>query len=117
MIERKYALELIQVAGTLDLKPSHIPVDPLIKLKDKDGDPLADATLYRTLVGKLLYLIITRPDLSFVAHNLLQFSHAPRTPHFDALIKILRYIKLCPGQGLHFPHNPSLELKAYCDSD
>ncbi|GJX33299.1 retrovirus-related pol polyprotein from transposon RE1, partial [Tanacetum coccineum] len=46
-----------------------------------------------------------------------KFNHSPRTPHFDALIKVLRYIKLCPGQGLHFPTHSSLQLKAYCDSD
>ncbi|GJQ96618.1 retrovirus-related pol polyprotein from transposon RE1 [Tanacetum coccineum] len=51
------------------------------------------------IVGKLLYLTITRPDLSYVAHALSQFSHSPRTPHWKALIKVLRYIKLCPGQG------------------
>ncbi|GKA85881.1 putative copia-type protein [Tanacetum coccineum] len=67
--------------------------------------------------SKLLYLIITEPDLSYAAHCLSQFIHAPRTPHFDAMIKVLRYIKLCPGQGLHFPNNSSLQLKAYCDSD
>ena len=117
MTQRKYALELLNTAGVLDLKPSHIPVDPLIKLNDKDGDPLPDASLYRALVGKLLYLTITRPDLSYAAHNLSQFSHAPRTPHFDALIKVLRYIKMCPGQGLHFPSNSPMKLQAYCDSD
>ncbi|GJZ64223.1 retrovirus-related pol polyprotein from transposon RE1 [Tanacetum coccineum] len=117
MSQRKYALELIHSAGVLDLKPSNIPIDPNIKLNDTDGEPLPDAFLYRALVGKLLYLTITRPDLSYAAHYLSQFSHSPRTPYFDALIKVLRYIKLCPGQGLHFPIHSSLQLKAYCDSD
>ncbi|GJX41513.1 RmlC-like cupins superfamily protein [Tanacetum coccineum] len=117
MTQRKYALELLHTAGILDVKPSHIPIDPNIKLNDIDGDPLPDASLYRTLVGKLLYLTITRPDLSYVAHCLSQFSHSPRTPHFDALIKVLIYIKLCLGQGLYFPTYSSLQLKAYCDSD
>ncbi|GJT04725.1 RmlC-like cupins superfamily protein [Tanacetum coccineum] len=117
MTQRKYALELLHTAGILDVKPSHIPIDLNIKLNDIDGDLLPDASLYRTLVGKLFYLIITRPDLSYAAHCLSQFSHSPRTPHFDALIKVLRYIKLCPGQGLHFPTHSSLQLKAYCDSD
>ncbi|GJR94349.1 RNA-directed DNA polymerase, eukaryota [Tanacetum coccineum] len=86
--QRKYALELIHITGVLDLKPSHIPIDPNIKLNDTDGDPLPDAYFYRTLVCKLLYLTITRPDLSYAAYCLTQFSHSPRTPHFDALIKI-----------------------------
>ncbi|GJS20350.1 retrovirus-related pol polyprotein from transposon TNT 1-94 [Tanacetum coccineum] len=54
----------------LDLKPSHIPIDPNIKLNDTDGDPLPDAYFYRTLVCKLLYLTITRPDLSYAAYCL-----------------------------------------------
>ncbi|GKC06705.1 putative copia-type protein, partial [Tanacetum coccineum] len=82
-----------------------------------DGDLLPDASLYKALVGKLLYLTITRPDLSYAAHRLSQFNHSPITPHFDALIKVLRYIKLCPGQGLYFSVYSSLQLKAYCDTD
>ncbi|GJU30626.1 uncharacterized mitochondrial protein-like protein [Tanacetum coccineum] len=99
MTQRKYAMELLQSAEVLDLKPSYIPVDPIEKLNDKDGDLLTDPSQYKALVGKLLYLTITRPYLSYAAHCLSQFSHSPRTPHLKALIKILRYIKLCPGQG------------------
>ncbi|GJX65385.1 cysteine-rich receptor-like protein kinase 8 [Tanacetum coccineum] len=117
MSQRKYALELLQSFKVLDLKPCHIPVDPLIKLNDFDGDLLTDPSTYRAIVGKLLYLTITRPDLSYAAHALSQFSHNPRTPHWKALIKVLRYIKLCPAQGLFIPTNTNFQLKAYCDSD
>ena len=81
MSQRKYALELLQSAQVLDLKPSHIHVDPIIKLNDSDGEPLADPSLYRAIVGKLLYLTITKPDLSYAAHALSQFSHNPRNSH------------------------------------
>ncbi|GJY12933.1 uncharacterized mitochondrial protein-like protein [Tanacetum coccineum] len=94
--QRKYALELLHTAGILNVKPSHIPIYPNIKLNDTDGDPLLDASLYRTLVGKLLYLTITRPDLSYAANCLSQFSHSSRTPHFDALIKVLSDWANCP---------------------
>nr|GEW83058.1 uncharacterized mitochondrial protein AtMg00810-like [Tanacetum cinerariifolium] len=117
MPERKYALELLQSSKVLDLKPSHIPVDPIAKLNDFNGDPLTDPSTYRAIVGKLLYLTITRPDLSYAAHALSQFSHNPRIPHWKALIKVLRYIKLCPAQGLFIPTNTNFHLKAYCDSD
>ncbi|GKA00948.1 uncharacterized mitochondrial protein-like protein [Tanacetum coccineum] len=83
MSQRKYALELIHSAGVLDQKQSNIPIDPNIKLNDTDGEPLPNASIYRALVGKLLYL-----DLSYTTHCLSQFSHSPRTPHFDALIKV-----------------------------
>nr|GEX97258.1 uncharacterized mitochondrial protein AtMg00810-like [Tanacetum cinerariifolium] len=111
------AFELLHSADVLDLKPSHIPVDHIAKLNEISGDLLIDPSQYRALVGKLLYLTITRQDLSYVTHYLSQFSHSPRTPHLKALIKVLRYIKLCPGQGLFFPTLTNFQLKAYCDSD
>ena len=92
-------------------------MDPIVKLNDKDGYPLPDPSTYRTLVGKLLYLTITRPDLSFAAQALSQFSHSPRSTHYTALMRVLRYIKLCPGQGLFFPAQNNSKLTSYCDSD
>ncbi|XP_071692022.1 uncharacterized mitochondrial protein AtMg00810-like [Rutidosis leptorrhynchoides] len=115
--QRKYALELLHLAGILVEKPSNIPLDPTINLTDNIGEPLPDATQYRTLVGKLIYCTITRPDLSFAAQILSQFSQSPKTSHLQALYKVLRYIKLSPGQGLHFLQHTSLSLQAYCDSD
>ncbi|GJU78256.1 putative RNA-directed DNA polymerase [Tanacetum coccineum] len=79
-----YDLELLEHAGVLNVKPSAIPIDPIVKLNTTDGEPLTDPSLYRTLV---------------------------------ALIKVLRYIKLCPGQGIFLPANNSLKLTTYCDSD
>nr|GEY74854.1 homogeneously-staining region [Tanacetum cinerariifolium] len=93
------------------------PMDPIVKLNDTDGDPLPDPTQYRTIVRKLIYLTPTRPDLSFAAQALSQFSHNPRAPHLAALQRVLRYIKLCPGQGIYFPASNNLELTTYCDSD
>ncbi|GKC24957.1 uncharacterized mitochondrial protein-like protein [Tanacetum coccineum] len=117
MSHRKYALELLQSLKVLDLKPCHIPIDPLIKLNDTDGDPFTDPSTYRAIVGKLLYLTITRLDLSYAAHALSQFSHNSITPHSKALIKVLRYIKLCPTQGLFIPTNTTFQLQAFCDSN
>ncbi|GJR25787.1 retrovirus-related pol polyprotein from transposon RE1 [Tanacetum coccineum] len=114
---QKYALDLLQCSDVLNQKPSTIPLDPLKNLNLTDGDPLPDPSLYRKLVGKLIYLSITRPDLSFAPQTLSQFSHQPTTAHMDALYKVLRYIKLCPGQGLHFLKDNNLCLSAYCDSD
>ena len=92
-------------------------MDRVIKLNDTDGYLLLDPSAYRTLVGKLIYLTITRPDLSFDAQALSQFSHSPRSSHYNALIRVLRYIKLCPGEGLFFPANNTAQLTTYCDSD
>ncbi|GJV17760.1 retrovirus-related pol polyprotein from transposon TNT 1-94 [Tanacetum coccineum] len=114
---QKYALDLLQCADVLNQKSSTIPLDPLKNLNLTDGDPLLNPSLYRKLVGKLIYLTITRPYLSFAAQALSQFSHQPTTAHIDALYRVLRYIKLCPGKGLHFPRTNNLCLTTYCDSD
>lgn len=114
--QRKYALELIQHAGVLNERPAITPLDPTVTLNDESSEPLPDSSLYRTSVGKLIYLTITRPDLSFAAQVLSQFSHNPTTIHMKALLRVMRYIKLCHGQG-YFPKDTTLSLSAYCDSD
>ncbi|GJW59851.1 uncharacterized mitochondrial protein-like protein [Tanacetum coccineum] len=66
MSQRKYALDLLQCADALNLKPFTIPLDPLKNLNLTDGEPLSDPSLYRNLVGKFIYLTITRPVSSGV---------------------------------------------------
>nr|GEY32367.1 homogeneously-staining region [Tanacetum cinerariifolium] len=60
---------------------------------------------------------VAKPDLAFVAHLLIQFTQNPHTSHLQALHKVIRYIKLSPGQGLILPRNNLAILHAYCDSD
>lgn len=117
MSHRKYAFELLKCGNVLNDKAITTPIDPIINLNLADGEPLQDPSLYRSLVGKLIYLTITRPNIFFAAQLLSKFSQAPRTPNMKALLRVLRYIKLCPGQGLHFPTTNNLRLTAYCDSD
>lgn len=110
-------LEVLEDAGFLCAKPSRFPVEPNLALTQGDGALLQDASQYRRLVGKLIYLTITRPDLVYVVHILSQFMDKPRQPHLDAAYKVLRYIKQAPGQGILLPSSWSLELKAFCDAD
>lgn len=117
LTQSKYALELLSHANLLDSKPASTPLDPNIKLTPTTGDLLPDPSKYKTLVGKLIYLTITRPDLAFAAQALSQYSQAPRTSHMQALYRVLRYLKLCPGQGIFFPTLNDLQLTTYCDID
>nr|GEU57277.1 retrovirus-related Pol polyprotein from transposon TNT 1-94 [Tanacetum cinerariifolium] len=117
LTQRKYALDLVTYAGLLDVKPSVTPLDPNKKLIPNNGNLLPDPSFYRALVGKLLYLTITRPNLSFAAQALSQFLQQPRTTHMKALLKVIIYIKLSIRQGLLFPTQNTLHLTAYCDSD
>ncbi|CAM8999786.1 unnamed protein product [Rhodiola kirilowii] len=75
------------------------------------------STVYRRLVGKLIYLTVTRPDLAYSVHVLSQFMSKPNTDHMDAAHRVLRYIKAAPTQGLFFSSDPELILQAYCDAD
>lgn len=86
-------------------------------LREGEGILLKDASQYRRLVGRLIYLTITRPDLVYVVHILSQFMDKPRQPHLDAAYRVLRYLKQTPGQGILLPSTGQLEIKAYCDAD
>ena len=113
LCQRKYALELLEDAGFLGSKPLNFPE---LVIED-DGELLHDASQYRRLVGRLIYLTITRPDLVYAVHILSQYMDKPRQPHLDAAYKVLRYIKSSPGQGIFLPSSGSLQLRAYCDTD
>ncbi|GKB12353.1 retrovirus-related pol polyprotein from transposon TNT 1-94 [Tanacetum coccineum] len=117
MSQRKYVTELITHVGLLDTKPSTIPLDPTVKLTMDGREPISDLSTYKTLVRKLLYLTIIRPDLAFSVQALSQFLQEPTTLHMKTLLKVLRYVKLTLSQGLFFPSNNNLHLTAYCDSD
>jgi hypothetical protein len=115
--QRKYALEVLEDSGLLASKPVHFPMEPNVKFSKDSGQILEDPTAYRRLVGRLLYLTISRPDISFVVQVLSQFMAQPRAPHLAAAHRVLRYIKASPAQGLFFPVISSLQMKAFCDSD
>ncbi|GFZ03463.1 hypothetical protein Acr_16g0000870 [Actinidia rufa] len=88
-----------------------------VRLNTSDGEPLSDPTLYRQLVGSLIYLTVTRLDISHVVHIVSQFMFAPRSTHYAAALRILRYVKGTIFHGLHFSSQSSLILRAYSDVD
>uniref|UniRef100_A0A2N9HU41 Reverse transcriptase Ty1/copia-type domain-containing protein n=1 Tax=Fagus sylvatica TaxID=28930 RepID=A0A2N9HU41_FAGSY len=93
------------------------PIEYNNRLNTHDGEPLPDATLYRQLVGSLVYLTVTRPDISYAVHIVSQFMAAPRSLHYAAVLRILRYLKGTLFHGLHFSSQSSLTLQAYSDAD
>ncbi|KAM0003914.1 putative RNA-directed DNA polymerase [Helianthus debilis subsp. tardiflorus] len=88
--------------------------DPLSSV---DSTPPIDPTPYRKLVGSLQYLAFTRPDISFAINKLSQFMHSPRQSHWQALKRVLRYLKGTVHHGLYLHRDSPLTLRAFSDSD
>lgn len=75
--QRKYALDILAAIGMLACKPCSVPMDPTVKLSKDTWIPLENATSYRELIGRLLYLTITRRDITFAVYNLSSFYLVP----------------------------------------
>ncbi|GJR28421.1 putative RNA-directed DNA polymerase [Tanacetum coccineum] len=124
LTQRKYCLELLTEFGMLACKPCGTPIESRecvikpYKGKVLDIDyPLTGINNYQKLVGKLIYLTHTRPDISYVVHVLSQFMHAPLQSHLKLAFRVLRYLKTTPGKGISFNKGSDLNLRVYVDSD
>ncbi|XP_022861718.1 uncharacterized protein LOC111382079 [Olea europaea var. sylvestris] len=116
-ITKKYALQLLEDSGFLACKPAMLLMDPKLKLSSLEGDLVLDTSMYRKLIGRLLYLTISRPDITYAVHKLSQFVSWPRKPHLDVAHHLLQYIKASPGQGISFSAHSSFQLRAFADTD
>ncbi|XP_061356376.1 uncharacterized mitochondrial protein AtMg00810-like [Gastrolobium bilobum] len=115
--QRMYALELLSDAGLLAAKSQSSPMDSLVKLARTQGTLLPDASSYRRLIGRLLYLTTTRPDISFAVQQLSQFVSHPSNVHLAAAHRILCYIKGSPSTGLFFSSSGALHVRSFADAD
>ncbi|XP_022014938.1 uncharacterized mitochondrial protein AtMg00810-like [Helianthus annuus] len=113
----KYILDILDDCGMQGCKPSPFPFERNLKLDKGSTEPKADANRYRRLVGRLLYLQDTRPDIAYSVNVLSQFVADPRQNHMDAAYRVLRYLKGTDGQGILLPRDGRHDLTAYCDSD
>ena len=100
--QRKYTLDILQDRGYLGSKPVATHMEPNLKLMPDKGDFVDDPNTYRKLVSKLIYLTITRPDISYVVSIVSQFMTSPRVPHMNAIIRILKYLKNALGRDLFY---------------
>lgn len=117
LCQRKYALDLLSSTGMSGCKPSSVPMIPNLKMSKSEGVILDDASMYRRIVGRLMYLTITRPDITFAVNKLCQYMAAPRTSHLKAVYKVLQYIKGTVGQGLFYSATADLRLRGFADAD
>jgi hypothetical protein len=114
--QRKYIHNLLDRAGLTDHHSMDTPMELHTRLHAMDGVPLGDPTRYRQLIGSLVYLGITRPDISYVVHILSKFMSTPTSVHYGHLLRVLQYLCGTMDRRLFFSSSSSLQLHAYSDA-
>lgn len=112
--QENYARSIIQKAGMLNYKEGATPTSTEKELHTNHDTIVFDPSFYKSIVGCLQYLTITGPDLSFAVNTVCQYMHVPLNSHFQAVKRILRYLKGTLQFGLHYVSGP-LTLLAYSD--
>jgi len=115
--QRKYVLDILQEIDMINYRPIDSPMNPNQKLTTEEGKLFSNLERYKRLVGKLIYLTITRLGLSFAVGVVSQFMQTPCLGHWNAIIRILRYLKKAPGQGLLYEDKGNVQIFGYCDAD
>jgi hypothetical protein len=115
--QQKYAKDLLQRYGMLDCKPIATPMDPNMKLQEDEGKNLEDVTMYQRMVGSLIYLTLTRPDISYSVGVVNRYMSKPKKPHLDAVRHILRYVKGTINFGILYKKTKECQMLCYCDAD
>ncbi|KAJ1257988.1 hypothetical protein BS78_10G038800 [Paspalum vaginatum] len=112
-----YAIKLLEKAGMASCNACTTPMEVRLQLLKNGTSPVVDATLYRSLIGSLRYLLHTRPDLIFVVGYLSRFMEEPRLEHMAAMKQLLRYVKGTSYHGLFYTNDGGkLNLLGYSDS-
>jgi hypothetical protein len=112
-----YAKNILRKFRMVGCKPMAAPLAVNEKLNKEDGGKKVDATLYRSLVGNLLYLTATRPDIMFAASLLSRFMHSLSYFHFAATKRVLKYIQGTTSYGIRYCRNSMVKLLGFCDND
>jgi hypothetical protein len=117
--QERYATDIVKRASMDKSKPVETPLSVTDKLSAMDGVPLGqdDATRYRSVVGALQYLTLTRPDISFAVNKVCQFLHSPSSVHWVAVKRILRYVHGTVNLGLNIRRSNSMIVSAFSDAD
>ncbi|CAL1352482.1 unnamed protein product [Linum trigynum] len=116
--QQKYIDDLLDSSRFSDCTPVSTPMELHLKLGRETGTLLSDGgKFYRSIVGSLIYLTSTRPDIAYAVQIVSQFMSAPRSAHMDAVHRILRYLQGTRSVGLFLPANGSFVLQAFSDSD
>ena len=120
MSQRKYTLDILKEAGDLGGRHAKTPLEEgykVLREGEYEDTPFEDVKQYRRMVGKLIYLTITRPDVCFAVNQVSQHMQTPKVHHWNMVERILRYLREAPGQGVWMACNKNTEVIGYCDAD
>jgi histone deacetylase 1/2 len=119
LTQERYAADILKRVNMQLCKPVKTPLNVTEKLSITSGTRLGveDSTKYRSIVGALQYLTLTRPDLSFSVNKVCQFLHSPTITHWEAVKRILRYVQGTIGLGLTIKRSNSMLVSAFSDAD
>ena len=112
--QSKYILSILQKAHMENAKPTS---NPCSFSQISDSTTFHDPTLYRSIVGALQYLTITRPDISFSVNKVCQVMHSPKNSDWTTVKHLLRYLKDSLSDGLFYSHNSDISLEMFSDAD
>ncbi|CAM8935603.1 unnamed protein product [Rhodiola kirilowii] len=115
--QQKYMGDVVKKYGLGGSKHVNTPSSPNESLVKDDGSPKTDATIYRGMIGSLLYLTASRPDIMFSVCQCARFQAEPRESHVKAVKQILRYLKGTERLVLWYPRVKSLRLEGFTDAD
>jgi hypothetical protein len=115
--QRQYGIDLLKRTGMAECHATTTPIDTRAKLSATAGALVSDPSDYRSIVGALQYLTLTRPDLSYAVQQVCLYMHAPRESYLALVKRILRYIKGTLDFGLHIGVSDPCSITAYSDAD
>ncbi|KAL3526880.1 hypothetical protein ACH5RR_011536 [Cinchona calisaya] len=115
--QQKYSKDLLKKFRMFECKSILTPMEPNTKMYAYEGRDLEDATMYRKLVGSLIYLTLTRPDISFSVGVMSRYMQNLKKSHLEVVWQVLRYVKSMLGYGILYKKGGNCKLVGYCDAD
>lgn len=110
-------MDLLSETGLLGCKGAETPIEHNVKLQPAKPEEVKNREQFQRLVGRLIYLSHTRPDIAFAVSVVSQFMHSPGPEHFETAYRILKFLKGTPGRGLMFEKWNHLQIEVYTDVD
>ncbi|KAA0045165.1 putative mitochondrial protein [Cucumis melo var. makuwa] len=115
--QQKYVKDLLQKYGISDCKPISTPMEVNKKFCMHEDKDLADPTMYRQLVGSLIYLTLTRLDISYSVRVISRYMQKPKKPHLEEVRRILRYLRGTTEYDILYKKGQDCKLECFCDAN